>query len=52
MDDIYLRLTFPQQIVKHRFAGNEKTLALFQREIDICRQLEHVSYLSHFVQPS
>ncbi|WRT63500.1 uncharacterized protein IL334_000405 [Kwoniella shivajii] len=30
-----------KQIIKHRFAGNDKTLALFQREIDISRQLEH-----------
>ncbi|WWC57999.1 uncharacterized protein I303_100534 [Kwoniella dejecticola CBS 10117] len=30
-----------KQIIKHRFAGNEKTLALFQREIEISRTLEH-----------
>nr|XP_031862170.1 uncharacterized protein CI109_002584 [Kwoniella shandongensis]KAA5529242.1 hypothetical protein CI109_002584 [Kwoniella shandongensis] len=30
-----------KQIVKHRFAGNEKTLQLFQREIEISRSLEH-----------
>lgn len=32
-----------QQIVKHRFGNNPKTLELFQREIDICQQLTHVS---------
>lgn len=31
-----------QQIVKHRFAGNDKTLLMFQREIEICARLEHV----------
>ncbi|OCF33166.1 CAMK protein kinase [Kwoniella heveanensis BCC8398] len=30
-----------KQIIKHRFAGNEKTLALFHREIEISRSLEH-----------
>ncbi|ORY22963.1 kinase-like domain-containing protein [Naematelia encephala] len=30
-----------KQIVKHRFAGSAKTLELFQREIAICRTLEH-----------
>ncbi|WWC66987.1 uncharacterized protein I206_100894 [Kwoniella pini CBS 10737] len=30
-----------KQIIKHRFAGNAKTLALFQREIEISRTLEH-----------
>ncbi|WVF66302.1 hypothetical protein IAT40_001042 [Kwoniella sp. CBS 6097] len=30
-----------KQIIKHRFAGNEKTLNLFHREIEISRSLEH-----------
>ncbi|KIR31834.1 CAMK protein kinase, partial [Cryptococcus deuterogattii MMRL2647] len=30
-----------KQIVKHRFAGNDKTLQLFHREINITRSLEH-----------
>jgi serine/threonine/tyrosine protein kinase RAD53 len=30
-----------QQIVKHRFANNPKTLELFRREIDICQSLQH-----------
>ena len=30
-----------KQIVKHRFAGNEKTMLLFQREIEICTALQH-----------
>ncbi|WVN85958.1 uncharacterized protein L203_101116 [Cryptococcus depauperatus CBS 7841] len=30
-----------KQIVKHRFAGNTKTLQLFHREINITRSLEH-----------
>ncbi|WVW81634.1 hypothetical protein I302_103629 [Kwoniella bestiolae CBS 10118] len=30
-----------KQIIKHRFAGNDKTLELFHREIEICKTLEH-----------
>ncbi|WVQ82632.1 hypothetical protein IAT38_004764 [Cryptococcus sp. DSM 104549] len=30
-----------KQIVKHRFSGNDKTLQLFHREIDISRTLQH-----------
>lgn len=37
-----MALSDKQQIVKHRFGNNPKTLELFQREIDICQQLTHV----------
>lgn len=30
-----------QQIVKHRFASNPKTLELFRREVDITQTLQH-----------
>jgi serine/threonine protein kinase len=42
-DRIYDVTDREQQIVKHRFEGNQKTLTLFQREINICSTLEHVS---------
>ncbi|WVR03405.1 hypothetical protein IAU60_000396 [Kwoniella sp. DSM 27419] len=30
-----------KQIIKHRFAGNQKTMNLFHREIEISRSLQH-----------
>lgn len=35
-----------KQIVKHRFAGDQKTLNLFHREIEITHSLQHVSWHS------
>jgi hypothetical protein len=32
-----------QVITKHRFAQNPKTLQLFEREVSILQQLQHVS---------
>jgi serine/threonine/tyrosine protein kinase RAD53 len=47
-----LDLAEDQQIIKHRFAGNAKTLNLFQREIAISQSLEHVSHHVTSTDPS
>ena len=41
-DDRYPRWS-SQVITKHRFAQNPKTLQLFEREVSILQQLQHVS---------